>query len=112
MNEKTMKKLGKWMLFTLVMLILPIYVSAKEAPATLQISGNAPWTTPYLEPGLYYAQNILSDGRPAYCLEYGVDNPTGLTVAKIKKLDKGYQYIVENGYQTVFVNELDLTIVY
>ena len=98
MNEKTMKKLGKWMLFTLVMLILPIYVSAKEAPATLQISGNAPWTTPYLEPGLYYAQNILSDGRPAYCLEYGVDNPTGLTVAKIKKLDKGYQYIVENGY--------------
>ena len=35
MNEKTMKKLGKWMLFTLVMLILPIYVSAKEAPATL-----------------------------------------------------------------------------
>lgn len=91
-------KLCKWMLLTLVLLIMPVFANAKQAPATLQMSGNAPWTKPYLEPGLYYAQNYLSDGRVAYCLEYGVDNPTGLTVAKIKKLDKGYQYLIENGY--------------
>ena len=91
-------KLCKWMLLTLILLIMPVFANAKEAPATLQVSTNAPWTTPYLEPGLYYAQNYLNDGRVAYCLELGKDNPTGLTVAKIKKLDKGYQYLIENGY--------------
>ena len=82
------------MLLTLILLIMPVFANAKEAPATLQVSTNAPWTTPYLEPGLYYAQNYLNDGRVAYCLELGKDNPTGLTVAKIKKLDKGYQYLI------------------
>lgn len=91
-------KLCKWILFTFVLFMIPMFANAKTAPATLKISGNAPWTKAYLEPGLFYAQNYLSDGRVAYCLEYQVDNPTGLTVSKIEKLDKGYQYIIENGY--------------
>ncbi len=98
--RKKSSRFVKLLLLTLVLLILPTNVFAKAVPNTITMSNSAPFTKPYLEPGLYYAQNFLKDGRPAYCLEYGKDNPTGLTIKKAGKLDKGYQYIIENGYPT------------
>ena len=86
------------MAFIFVMLVVPFNVNAKSAPSSIYIQPVKKTTASYIGPYLYYDENIMADGRSAYCLEYMTPNPLGLNVTLKQKLDAGYTYLIANGY--------------
>lgn len=97
---KKYSKISKIVLMLFVTLTVMIFgvdaVNAASAPNTLQ-TGTSSYAGNYIG-GIRFETKTLSSGGYAYCLNIHKTTTANVAIARSKKMDNGFAYIIKNGY--------------